>query len=231
MRYNNVVSGIFLERPNRFIAHVEIQGEKQVVHVKNTGRCRELLLPGTRVWLEISDNPARKTKYDLVTVEKRRENRAPLLVNMDSQMPNHLVREWLPNSGLFSPQAMIRPEVTFGASRFDFYIDDGQTKTFLEVKGVTLEREGVAMFPDAPTERGVKHLQELIKCIEQGYRAVAVFVIKMKEIHIFRPNTETHPAFAQALKEAKAAGVEVLAVDCRVREDSIFIDKSVPVEL
>ena len=184
-----------------------------------------------RVWLETSDNPSRKTKYDLVTVEKRREGLPPLLVNMDSQMPNYLAQEWLPKSGLFSENAVFRREVRFGNSRFDFYIEDGTTKAFLEVKGVTLEHDGVAMFPDAPTERGVKHLQELMSCIKDGYQAFVLFVIKMKDVRCFRPNDMTHPAFGEALRRAQAAGVRVLAMDCCVRQDSILIDTPIPVEL
>ncbi len=231
MNYINVVPGIFLERPNRFIAHVELGGQEEIVHVKNTGRCRELLQPGVRVWLERSSNPSRKTKYDLVAVEKQREGLPPLLVNMDSQLPNQLAQEWLPKSGLFSENAVFRREVRYGNSRFDFYIEDGETKSFLEVKGVTLEKDGVAMFPDAPTERGVKHLQELTNCLREGYGAYVLFVIKMKGIRCLRPNDMTHPAFGEALRKAKAAGVKVLAMDCCVTESSVFIDAPIPVEL
>ena len=229
MRYDRVVEGRFLSRPNRFIALVEINGRQETVHVKNTGRCRELLLPDVKVWLSDSGNPNRKTRYDLVAVEKAKENGEPMLINIDSQIPNDVAGEWLPSSRLFSENAKIRREVTFGASRFDFYIEDGERKCFLEVKGVTLEREGVALFPDAPTERGVKHLGELAECVEQGYEAYLFFVIQMKGIHELRPNDETHRAFGDALRQAESRGVRLLAMDCIVAPDSIDIDK--PIEI
>lgn len=231
MRYDRVVEGRFLSRPNRFIALVEIDGRQETVHVKNTGRCRELLLPDVKVWLSDSGNPNRKTRYDLVAVEKAKESGEPMLINIDSQIPNDVAGEWLPSSKLFSENAKIRREVTFGASRFDFYIEDGERKCFLEVKGVTLEREGVALFPDAPTERGVKHLGELAECVEQGYEAYLLFVIQMKGIHEFRPNDETHRAFGDALRQAESRGVRLLAMDCIVAPDSIDIDKPIEIKI
>ncbi|MBQ8388897.1 MAG: DNA/RNA nuclease SfsA, partial [Clostridia bacterium] len=165
MKYENVIAAKFLSRPNRFIAHVEIDGRAEVAHVKNTGRCRELLVAGATVYLAVSDNPERKTKYDLIAVEKAREGKPPLMINMDSQIPNGVACEWARSCGLFSPEAKIRREVTYGRSRFDLYVEDGARRAFIEVKGVTLERDGVALFPDAPTERGVKHVDELAACI------------------------------------------------------------------
>ena len=228
MKYRNIIDGIFLSRPNRFIAHVEIDERVEVVHVKNTGRCKELLVPGCRVYLSVSDNPARKTKYDLVAVEKKREDGSTVLINMDSQIVNDVAGEWLPISGLFSENAVIRREVTYGKSRFDFYIEDGDRKAFLEVKGCTLEKDGVAMFPDAPTERGVKHIEELISCMKDGFEAYILFVIAMKGVAIFRPNDATHKAFGDALRRAEDAGVKILAMDCVVDQDSIVIDAAVP---
>ena len=231
MRYGEVVRGRFLRRPNRFVAYTEIEGREVVVHVKNTGRCRELLVPGCTVYLARGGNPARKTAYDLVAVEKERVGRAPLLINMDAQAPNAVATEWLPRSGLFSPSATFRREVTFGASRFDLYVEDGERRAFIEVKGVTLEEGGVARFPDAPTERGVKHLRELISAVEAGYEAFLLFVVQMKEVVSVSPNDETHPAFGEALRAAAAAGVRVLAVDCIVTPESLTADAPVPVVL
>lgn len=231
MTYTHIVEGRFLRRPNRFIAQVEIEGEEHTVHVKNTGRCKELLAEGCRVYLAAGDNPARKTRYDLVTVEKQREGKPPLLINMDSQAPNAAVAEWLPRSGLFSAAAQIRREVSWGESRFDFYAEDGERRLFIEVKGVTLEENGVARFPDAPTERGVKHLQELMRAAEQGFEACVLFVVQMKGMREMRPNDITHPAFGDALRRAAACGVEVLAVDCAVTKDGMEIDGFLPVIL
>ena len=229
MKYRNIIEGTFLRRPNRFIAHVEIEGREEVVHVKNTGRCRELLVPGCRVYLSVSDNSARKTKYDLVAVEKMLADGVSLLINMDSQIVNDVAGEWLPKSGLFSDQAVIRREVTYGKSRFDFYIEDGDRRAFLEVKGCTLEQDGHALFPDAPTERGVKHIGELIECQETGYEAYILFVIAMKGVTTFSPNDAMHRAFGEALRRAEAAGVRILAMDCRVEPDSVVIDMPVRV--
>ena len=222
MVYSKVVPGIFLSRPNRFIAHVLVDGTEEIVHVKNTGRCKELLLPGTTVYLYCApEGSNRKTKYDLIAVQKG--NR---LINMDSQAPNAVAEEWLRKT---LPHADIRREVTYGSSRFDFRIMEGEKITFLEVKGVTLEHDGIAMFPDAPTERGLKHLRELISCKEQGYDAAVLFVIKMKGIHAFRPNDLTHPAFGDALREARSAGVRIMAMDCIVTPDSLTIDSPVKI--
>ena len=230
MRYTRVIEGRFCRRPNRFIAVVEIEGQEETVHVKNTGRCRELLVPGVRVFLAVSDNPARKTRYDLVGVEKQRES-GPLTINMDSQAPNAAVEEWLQGGGLFPAGAFIRREVTHGGSRFDFYVEHGEKRAFLEVKGVTLEQDGVALFPDAPTERGVKHLRELAACVAEGFDAYVLFVIQMKEMRVLRPNDSTHPHFGEALRQAAKAGVTVLAMDCRVTPNGITIDAPVPVEM
>lgn len=231
MKYKQIINGIFLERPNRFIAHVEVDGVSETVHVKNTGRCKELLLPGSTVYLSVADNPSRKTKYDLIAVEKQRDDASPLLINMDSQIPNAAAEEWLRKDTLFSSDAVIRREVTYGNSRFDFFVTDGDRKAFLEVKGVTLEEKGIAMFPDAPTDRGVKHLRELMQCRKDGYEAYVLFVIQMKEMTALRPNDTTHPAFGNALREADQAGVKILAMDCVVTPDSIVLDEAVPVQL
>jgi len=231
MTYERVVGGRFVSRPNRFVALVEIDGEVQTVHVKNTGRCRELLLPGVQVLLAESNNLARKTKYDLVAVYKERAGKNPLLINMDSQAPNAVAVEWLHKCGLFSEDAILRREVRYGTSRFDCYIEDGLRCAFVEVKGVTLEQDGIAAFPDAPTERGIKHLRELAFCVEQGYEAYLLFIVQMKEIHTVRPNDVTHPAFGKALREAVRAGVKVLAVDCVVTENGLYADKPIAVVL
>lgn len=232
MKYENVVKGTFKSRPNRFIAKVEIDGKEETVHVKNTGRCRELLQSGVTVYLEKSSNPNRKTAYDLIAVEKIRENKKNLLVNMDSQVPNVIAYNWLKGENpLFSENAKIRREVTFGDSRFDLYVEDDERKAFVEVKGVTLEFDGYALFPDAPTERGVKHIKELVKAKEAGYEAYILFVIQMKEVHSFSPHKEMHPDFAEALLDAYNKGVKVLGMDCVVTPDSISIDKEVAVIL
>ena len=231
MRYEKITYGCFLSRPNRFIARVLIDGVEETVHVKNTGRCRELLVPGCRVYLSVSDNPARKTKYDLIAVEKEREGISPLLINMDAQAPNDVAEEWLRAGNLFPKGGTVRREVTHGSSRFDFYLQDGARKAFLEVKGVTLEQDGVARFPDAPTERGVKHIRELMQCLSEGYEAYILFVIQMKEITQFSPNDTTHRAFGDALREAAQRGVHVMAMDCEVTPDGIEISHPIPVKL
>lgn len=231
MKYNNIVSAKFLRRVNRFIAHVELDGKETVVHVKNTGRCKELLIPGCIVYLERSDNPSRKTQYDLVTVEKIRPGKSPLTVNMDSQAANEIAAEWLKKEFLFSADAVFRREVFYGDSRFDFYIEDGDRKAFLEVKGVTLENDGVAAFPDAPTDRGVKHLRELTESLKKGYEAYVLFIVQMKGISVLHPNDETHKAFGDALRNAANAGVRVLAVDCVVSPQEVYADQFIPVEL
>ena len=226
MRYDDVREGRFLSRPNRFIAHVALDGVTEVCHVKNTGRCRELLVPGAAVYLERAGNPARKTRYDLIAVRK-----GGLLINMDAQAPNRVFGEWAAAGGFLPGLTAIRPEFTWGDSRFDFRLEDGRGPVFVEVKGVTLEEDGEARFPDAPTERGAKHLRGLLRAVEQGYRAAVCFVIQMKGPAVFRPNDRTDPAFGQALRRAAAGGVAVLAVDCRVEPDSLVIDRPVPVDL
>ena len=227
MKYNNIVEGIFIERPNRFIAKAEIGGVTETVHVKNTGRCRELLVKGTTVYLEKSNNPERKTGYDLIAVLKNGKT----LINMDSQIPNAVTEEWLKKGNLFSKDAVIRREVTHNKSRFDFYIEEGGRKIFLEVKGCTLETDGIARFPDAPTERGVKHINELIDCVNEGFEAYILFVIQMKGIKHFEPNDKTHSAFGDALRNAESKGVNILAYDCNVTKDTIEIDKEIKVLL
>ena len=225
MRYANMVPGIFRNRPNRFIAHVEIDGKEQVVHVKNTGRCRELLVPGAMVWCQRSDNPARKTQYDLITVRKGQR-----LINMDSQAPNAAAREWLERSGLGKIENL-RQETVHGDSRFDFsFTREGKT-CFLEVKGVTLEDNGVCAFPDAPTQRGAKHLRGLAEAARQGYGAYVLFVIQMADVKYLHPNDRTDPDFGAALREAAAQGVKVLAVACQISENEMMISGSVPVHL
>lgn len=219
--------GRFISRPNRFIAKVEVNGREETVHVKNTGRCRELLVTGCEVYLSESDNPDRKTRYDLIAVLKN----GTLLINMDSQAPNHAVKEWLLSGGIFGIGADVRSEVRYGGSRFDFYVEKDGKRAFIEVKGVTLENGGIAMFPDAPTERGVKHIRELMKCIDDGYEAYLLFVVQMKGVREVRPNYATHREFGEALKEAAAKSVKIMAVDCIVTPDSISIDAPVRVEL
>ena len=223
MRYKTTVPAVFLARPNRFIARVALDGGTETVHVKNTGRCRELLVPGARVILVPGDSPARKTAYDLVAVYK-----GDMLINMDSQAPNaaagKLLRKLFPGCTLY-------PEKNYVNSRFDFYLEQGLRRIFVEVKGVTLEREGTAMFPDAPTERGRKHLLELAQAAEAGYEAYVLFLVQMKGCRRFTPNRETDPAFADALREASGRGVGVLCYDCLVTEDSMTADKPVPVQL
>lgn len=224
MDYRNIKKGRFLNRPNRFTAQVEIDGEEHTVHVKNTGRCRELLTPDATVFLEKSNNPLRKTQYDLVAVYK-----GNILVNMDSQSPNKAVGEWLRSGGLLENPTLVKPETKYGDSRLDFYIENEKEKMYAEVKGVTLEIDGTAKFPDAPTERGRKHLGELIKAKEEGYRAAAIFVIQMKGCKRFTPNEERDPAFAEELKRAYKSGVEMIAVDCIVTPDSITIDERIDI--
>ena len=215
MKYREIVDGILVDRPNRFIAYVEVNGAVETVHVKNTGRCRELLLPGTAVRLEVSDNQKRKTKYDLVAVHKQELG----WVNMDSQAPNKVVGEWLAKQGY----DYIKPEFTYGKSRIDFYMEKDEQKYLMEVKGCTLEVDGIGYFPDAPTERGVKHLHELAQAQQAGYQCAVAFVIQMEGITEVRPNVSTQPEFGTALAEAKAAGVRMLFLLCRVGRDSLEI--------
>ena len=266
MKYNQVVSGTFLQRPNRFIAHVLIDSKEEICHVKNTGRCHELLIPGCIVYCAVSDNPQRKTKFDLIAVEKRvtystitnqqgipvatttsseaiETNGAPnsktdpgsshvLLVNMDSQAPNAAVKEWLQSgTSPFGKIDYLKPECKFGNSRFDFYLEKEKCKIFLEVKGVTLEDNGIVLFPDAPTERGVKHVRELIHCHEQGFETCVLFVVQMEHARYFTPNRKTHPQFADALCEAQNAGVHLLAYTCKVTSDEMTIDKELKISL
>jgi len=225
MRYDNVVPGIFRARPNRFIAHIEIDGKEEVCHVKNTGRCKELLPTGAQVWCQQSDHPNRKTKFDLIAVQKGER-----IINMDSQAPNIAAKEWLENGGLGDIQDL-KAEYTHGDSRFDFsFIKDGK-RCFLEVKGVTLENDGVCAFPDAPTERGVKHLKGLTQAAKDGFGAYALFVIQMADVKYLHPNDATDPAFGTALREAAANGVTVLAMDCAVTENGMDIRLPVLVKL
>lgn len=226
MHYTDIIEGKFLSRPNRFIAHVDINGSIEVCHVKNTGRCKELFVPGAAVFLQKSSNPNRKTKFDLIAVIKN-----GILINVDSQIPNAVAAQWIENGGLFPDVTYLKREKTYGNSRFDLYVETPERKAFIEVKGVTLENEGLACFPDAPTERGVKHVQELCKCINDGYEAYILFVIQMKGVRSFSPNWKTHPAFGEALLAAEKAGVHILAYDCDVTKDSIFMKDVVPVLL
>ena len=211
MNYRKITRAVFIDRPNRFIAHVEIDGYEKTVHVKNTGRCKELLIPGAEVWLSGSDNPMRKTAYDLITVRKTNG----LLVNIDSQAPNVVAREWLDTQGF----DVIRPEFRYGQSRLDFMMERGSERFLMEVKGCTLERDGLGYFPDAPTERGAKHLRELAKAV--GFKPVLLFVIQMDGITEVRGNRETDPAFCDALEAAEKAGVKVIFLPCHVEPDSL----------
>ena len=225
MRYENMTPGIFLSRPNRFIAHIEIDGAVEICHVKNTGRCRELLVPGCTVWCQRSDNPNRKTKFDLIAVRK-----GDRLINMDSQAPNKAAGEWLADRGL-GEISELRPEVRHGDSRYDFsFLKDGK-RCFLEVKGCTLEEDGVCAFPDAPTERGAKHIRGLTEAALAGYGAYILFVIQMSDVKYIRPHDETDPEFGRALREAAQNGVQVLAMDCAITPDTMDIRLPVLVKL
>lgn len=225
MKYGHMVAGRFLARPNRFIAHVQINGQTEICHVKNTGRCKELLSIGAEVWCEQAANPNRKTKYDLITVKK-----GDRLINMDSQAPNIAAGEWLAAGGLGQVES-IRPETFHGDSRYDFsFVKDGKT-CFLEVKGVTLENDGVCAFPDAPTDRGAKHLRGLTQAVKEGFGAYALFVIQMADVKYLHPNDATDPEFGKALREAAENGVQVMAVDCQVTEDTMVIGSFVEVRL
>lgn len=226
MKYERIVKGKFLERPNRFIAYVDIDGRKETVHVKNTGRCKELLRPGAVVYLQEFDPSARKTKWDLIAVEKNGR-----IINMDSQIPNKVVKEWLEAGGLFQNVTKIRPEYTYGDSRVDLYVEADGKKILIEVKGVTLEEDGRVRFPDAPSERAVKHVEELKRAVGEGYEAYIFFVIQMKNVRYFTPNMDTHPAFGEALREAVLAGVHVIAYDCQVDFDRITLADEVKVVL
>ena len=225
MKYERVISGKFMSRPNRFIAHVEIDDKAEVAHVKNTGRCKEILLPGTTVYLSVSNNPERKTKFDLIAVEKATDN-GTILINMDSQIVNDVAHEYLKR---LYPAVHIKREVTYKSSRFDFYIEKENKKAFFEAKGVTLENGGVVSFPDAPTERGVKHLKELIEAKKEGYDACVLFIIQMEGVKYFTPNDITHKAFGDALRNAREQGVKIIAIDCKVTPDTIIPNKEVEV--
>ena len=222
MDYQNIQKATFIERPNRFIAVIELNGKREICHVKNTGRLRELLLPGATVWVEYCPMQTRKTKFDLIAVQKDEQ-----IINIDSQAPNKIAAEWIKNSGLFHPESPIKTEVRCGESRFDLWVDD----TWIEVKGITLNQEGVARFPDAPTLRGVKHLNELAKIAQNGGKAMILFVVQMKGIHHVEPNDQTHPEFGKALRQAAKAGVKILAIDCIVTPNEIIGDRILPVLL
>lgn len=231
MKYKKIIKAIFIERPNRFIAYCQIASEVHKVHVKNTGRCKELLVPGVIVYLEESDNPNRKTKYSLIAVEK-----GNLLINMDSQVPNQVVEEALRMGkiklpGITEPFTWIKREKTYGQSRFDFYIETLKEKIFIEVKGVTLEEEGIVRFPDAPTQRGVKHIEELVSATKEGYKCYILFVVQMAKARYFTPHEAKHPEFAKALVSAAQNGVGILAYTCEVAPDTLVIDQPLEVKL
>lgn len=226
MKYDNIRHGVFISRPNRFIANVEIDGKTQVCHVKNTGRCKELLTDRANVILQEFNSPTRKTKFDLISVYK-----GDRLINMDSQSPNKIFAEWAPISGIFGNITLLRAETKFGSSRFDFYMESGDRKAFVEIKGVTLEDGGVVRFPDAPTERGVKHVRELMQCMNEGYDAYIVFIVQMKDVLYLEPNWDTHREFGEVLREAAEHGVKVLAMDCEVSEDTVIARDMVEVRL
>lgn len=226
MKYNKTVKATFIERPNRFVAKVSFGGEEIFCHVKNTGRCRELLRPGADVWLEDSENPNRKYRYSLVSVRKGER-----MVNMDSQAPNKAVGEWLKNGGLFKDIKLLKPESRYGSSRFDFYCEYEDKRAFIEVKGVTLENDNVVSFPDAPTERGARHVGELIECIKDGYEAYIIFVVQMKNVLYFTPNEDQDPVFANVLRKAQQEGVNIIAADCFVSDSEMIIEDLVEVKL
>lgn len=226
MKYENVKKAKFISRPNRFIAYIEIDGKTEVAHVKNTGRCRELLVPGAEIYVQEFDNTARKTKYDLIAVKK-----GDRLINMDSQVPNKVFGEWVKNGKFTDGVTLVRPETFYGDSRFDFYIEAGARRIFVEVKGVTLEENGIVRFPDAPTERGVKHLRELTRAKEEGYEAFVAFIVQMDNVSYFEPNDATHLEFGQALREAARNGVSVIALSCHITPDSIEAVKEIEVKI
>lgn len=226
MIYENILPAIFVDRPNRFIAHVELNGRLEVCHVKNTGRCRELLISGCRVYVQHQPSPTRKTAYDLIAVEKGER-----LLNMDANAPNRVFNEYVRAGRFLRGWSVIRPETTHGDSRFDFYLESPGHRLFAEVKGVTLEDDGVMRFPDAPTERGVKHLEGLARCVQEGYEAWAVFVIQTENVRWMEPNRRTHPAFADALRQAVQAGVHLLALDCHTEPDRLEICRPVEIRL
>lgn len=224
--YERIEEAVFRSRPNRFVAHVVTARGEEICHVKNTGRCRELLVPDARIWVQRNESAQRKTALDLIAVEKNGQ-----VVNMDSQAPNRVAEEWIRAGHLFTEKVQIRREVRYGNSRFDLYLEEGTRRMYLEVKGVTLEEDGIARFPDAPTERGVKHIEELAACRKDGYEAGILFIIQMKGVRCLEPNDRTHAAFGEALRKAKKARVQVLAVDCLVTPESIRADREVEVRL
>lgn len=228
MKYSNIVSGKFINRPNRFIAEVEIDGKVEVVHVKNTGRCREILLPDAEVYLQHVESPTRKTKYSLISARK-----GQMLINIDSQVPNQVVYEAILNHevDILNNHVFLKREVTYSHSRFDLYFETEKDKGFVEVKGVTLEKDGIALFPDAPTERGTRHIMELIEAVKEGYKGYLFLLIQMKGCHSFRPNHITDPKFSEALKLASDSGIEIVAYDCDVTEDSIEISEKTPISI
>ncbi len=226
MTYGQTAEGVFVSRPNRFIAHVDIAGKREICHVKNTGRCKELLVPGARIVLEKSKNPLRKTAYDIIAVYK-----GDRLINMDSQAPNRVFFEWAKTAGEFADIAFIKPECVYKNSRFDFYLEGETRRVFAEVKGVTLEEDGVVMFPDAPTLRGQKHLTELSDAVRNGYEAYVVFVVQMENCCYFTPNRKTDEAFAKALEQAISDGVRVLCFTCKTTPNSLVADTALPVKL
>lgn len=226
MKYDKILPALFISRPNRFIAEIEVEGKCEICHVKNTGRCKELLTEGARIYVQRSDNPARKTKYDLISVYKGQE-----LINMDSQAPNKIFEEWISEGNFLENISLIKPESKYKNSRFDFYMEADDRKIFAEIKGVTLEENGIVMFPDAPTQRGVKHLNELCECIEDGYEAYVFFIVQMHHCKFFTPNRRTHPEFADALIEARKKGVNIKALNCIVKPDELKIDRPVEIRL
>lgn len=232
MQYNNIKSATFISRPNRFIANIlvdnvdGVNSKEEICHVKNTGRCKELLTKGCRIFVEENNNPNRRTKYDLISVYK-----GDRLINMDSQAPNKAFHKFLLNSDFIRDIKLIKPECTFGNSRFDFYIEAGERRIFAEIKGVTLEENNVVLFPDAPTQRGVKHINELVKCIEQGFEAYIIFIVQMENVDYFTPNVKTHIEFANALSIAEKCGVNICAFDCIIDKNSIVVNQPVPIKL
>jgi len=226
MKYENIIKAKFISRPNRFIAKVDIEGNIEIAHVKNTGRCKELLISGATVYVQKSNNPLRKTKYDLISVVKNE-----MLINMDSQAPNKVFDEWVRQGDFVSDIEVIKPECKYGNSRFDFYIECNEKRIFAEIKGVTLEENGVVMFPDAPTERGVKHIKELCECVKKGYEGYIFFIIQMEQCRYFTPNKATHPEFVETLRIASECGVNIRALNCVVTKDELKIQKEVEVKI
>lgn len=226
MEYKNILPGEFISRPNRFIAHVKIDGKTEICHVKNTGRCREILVSGAKVFVSKADNPNRSTGYDLISVWKDQR-----LINIDSGAPNKVFYQWLRGGGYIQNISLIKPEAAYGSSRLDCYIEAGERRIYAEVKGATLERSGAALFPDAPTQRGVRHIEELCRCIDEGYEAMIVFIVQMKGVSYFTPNYETHAEFGNALKTAEEKGVKIIALDCEVSETGITAGDFVEVRL